>query len=127
MRPLTLNVKHQHNRAEQTHGSLVDLDREEEIMNISLPPDIERAVVEHAREQGTTPELLIVDSLRERFLLSPPLSPPTESEGTLADFLGKHIGILHSGEHIPGGARMSEDTGKKFSAGMRKKRQQGRL
>ena len=96
-------------------------------MNISLPPDIERAVVDHAREQGTTPELLVIDSLRERFLLSPPLSTPTEGEGTLADFLGKHIGILHSSEHIPGGARMSEDSGKKFAAGMLKKRQQGRL
>lgn len=94
-------------------------------MNISLPPDIEQAVVEHAREQGTTPELLVIDSLRERFLPPPSLSAPTE--GTLADFLGKHIGVLHSSEHIPGGARMSEDSGKKFAAGMRQKRQQGRL
>jgi len=96
-------------------------------MNISLPPDIEQAVVEHAREQGTTPELLVIDSLRERFLLSPSLSAPTEGEGTLADFLSKHIGVLHSSEHIPGGARMSEDSGKKFAAGMCKKRQQGHL
>ncbi len=96
-------------------------------MNINLPPDIEQAVVEQAREQGTTPELLVIDSLRERFLLSPSLSTPTEGEGTLADFLGKHIGVLHSSEHIPGGARMSEDSGQKFAAGMRKKRQQGRL
>lgn len=96
-------------------------------MNISLPPDIEHAVVEHAREQGTTPELLVIDSLRERFLLPQSFSTPTDDEGTLADFLGKYIGILHSGEHISGGARMSEDSGKKFAAGMRKKRQQGRL
>ncbi|MBI3245657.1 MAG: hypothetical protein HYZ50_04015 [Deltaproteobacteria bacterium] len=96
-------------------------------MNISLPPDIERVVVEHAREQGTTPELLVIDSLRERFLLSPPLSTLPEGEGTLADFLGKHIGVLHSSEHIPGGARMSEESGKKFAAGMLKKRQQERL
>jgi hypothetical protein len=94
-------------------------------MNINLPPEIEQAVVDQAREQGTTPELLVIDSLRERFLLPPSLSAPTE--GTLADFLGKHIGILHSGEHISGGARMSEDSGKKFAAGMRKKRQQGHL
>ena len=96
-------------------------------MNIILPPDIEQAVVEHAREQGTTPELLILDSLRERFLPSPPLDRLTEGEETLADFLGPHIGVLHSSEHIPGGARMSEDSGKKFAAGMLKKRQQGRL
>jgi hypothetical protein len=106
---------------------LINLDKEEEIMNISLPPDIERAVVEHAREQGTTPELLVIDSLRERFLLFPPLNTFPQSEETLADFLGTHIGILHSSEHIPGGARMSENNGKKFAAGMLKKRQQGRL
>ena len=96
-------------------------------MNVSLPPDLEQAVMEHAREQGTTPELIVIDSLRERFLLSPPLSIPTEGEGTLADFLGKHIGVLHSSEYLPGGARMSEDSGKKFAAGMLQKRQQGRL
>ncbi len=96
-------------------------------MHISLPPDLERAVVAYAREQGTTPELLIVDSLRERFLLSSMPSIPTDGEGTLVEFLGQHIGILHSGECVPGGARMSEDTGKKFAAGLRKKRQQERL
>lgn len=96
-------------------------------MDISLPPDIEQAVVDQAREQGTTPELLVIDSLRERFLLSPSFSVPTEGGGTLADFLGNHIGVLHSSEHLSGGARMSEDSGKKFAAGMHKKRQQGRL
>jgi hypothetical protein len=96
-------------------------------MNIILPPDIERAVVEYARKQGTTPELLVLDSLRERFLPSLLADRSTEGEGTLADFLGTHIESLHSSEHIPGGARMSEDTGKKFAAGMVKKRQQGRL
>lgn len=38
-----------------------------------------------------------------------------EAQGTLADFLRRHIGVLHSGEHVPGGARMSEDTGRKFT------------
>ena len=96
-------------------------------MIITLPPDIEQVLVEQARKQGTTPELLALDSLRARFM--PSLSPEetTEAEGTLTDFLGTHIGILHSSEHLPGGARMSEDTGKKFAAGMIKKRQQGRL
>jgi hypothetical protein len=96
-------------------------------MNIILPPDIERVVVERARKQGTTPEILVLDSLRERFLPSLLPDRSIEGEGTLADFLGPHIGVLHSSEHTPGGARMSEDTGKKFAAGMVKKRQQGRL
>jgi hypothetical protein len=96
-------------------------------MIITLPPDIEQVLVEQARKQGTTPELLVLDSLRERFMPSPLPKGTTEDEGTLADFLGAHIGVLHSSEYIPGGAHMSEDTGKKFAAGMVKKRQQGRL
>jgi hypothetical protein len=96
-------------------------------MIITLPHDIEQALVEHARKQGTTPELLALNSLRERFLPSLVPDRPAEGEGTLADFLGKHIGVLHSSEHIPGGARMSENPHNKFAAGMVKKRQQGRL
>ena len=64
-------------------------------MIITLPPDIERVQVEHARKQGTTPELLALDSLRERFILPSPSDSAAESERTLADFLGKHIGVLH--------------------------------
>jgi len=37
---------------------------------------------------------------------------------TLVDFLREDIGVLHSSEHISGGARMSEDNGKKFAAGL---------
>jgi hypothetical protein len=96
-------------------------------MIITLPPDIEQVLIEHARQQGTTPELLALASLRERFLPSSLLDRSSEGEGTLADFFGKHVGVLHSSEHIPGGARMSEDTGRKFAAGMINKRQQGRL
>ena len=96
-------------------------------MNIVLPPEIEQALVEHAQKQGTTPELLIVESLRDRFVPSESSDTPAEGEGSLADFLSEHIGVLHSSEHIQGGARMSEDSGKKFAAGMIKKRQQGRL
>ena len=49
---------------------------------------------------------------------------PSEAQGTLADFLQGHIGILHSSEYMPGGGRMSVDSGKKFAAGLLKKRQQ---
>ena len=33
----------------------------------------------------------------------------------LAEFLRDHVGVLNSSEHVPGGARMSEDTGRKFT------------
>ena len=47
----------------------------------------------------------------------------SEAQGTLADFLQGHIGILHSSEYVPGGTRMSVDSGKKFAAGLLKQRQ----
>ena len=53
--------------------------------------------------------------------------PPKEGEKTLADYLKDHIGVIDSGEHVPGGAHMSEDTGKKFAEGMVEKRRRGRL
>ena len=99
-------------------------------MKITVPPDLERALAARAHQMGTTPELLALDSLRERF-------PPSGSEDadeanggtrrTLADLLNGYIGILHSSEHTAAGAAMSEDTGKKFAAGLLEKRKAGRL
>jgi len=95
-------------------------------MIIKLTPDIEQTLIEEARKLGTTPEQLALDSLRERFGLreAPPYA--TTGQETLADFLRGHIGVLHSSEHVPGGARMSEDSGEKFTAGLVAQRQQGR-
>ena len=100
-------------------------------MKITVPPDIERCLTARADQLGTTPELLALDSLREKF-------PPSEGEGVegapegrepqnLADFLRGYVGVLHSSELVPGGAGLSEETGKKFAAGLLKKRQAGRL
>jgi prevent-host-death family protein len=55
------------------------------------------------------------------FVSSPPSESPAAGE-TLADFLRGHIGVLHSSEHVPGGARMSESCGEKLAAGLVKKR-----
>jgi hypothetical protein len=41
---------------------------------------------------------------------------PSEEPATLANFLREHIGVLHSSEHVSGGAHLSEDSGRKFSA-----------
>lgn len=35
-------------------------------MKITVPPDIERSLTARAEQLGTTPELLALDSLRER-------------------------------------------------------------
>ena len=99
----------------------------EEPMTITLTPDIENALVEQAKEHGTTPEQLALESLRERFVEPCEEGAPTSGAETLADYLADHIGVIHSSEHIPGGARMSEDTGKKFAEGMIEKRKRGKL
>jgi len=96
-------------------------------MNITLTPDIEKALIEHALREGTIPEVLALHALRERFVYAATTEPAAEEQETLADFLADHLGVLSSSEHIPGGARMSESWGKKFATGLLKKRQEGRL
>ena len=80
-------------------------------MIISLTPDIEQALAVEARKLGLTPGQLALDSLRERFLSPERDRPPATTQATLADFLRGHIGVLHSSEHVPGGARLSENRG----------------
>jgi hypothetical protein len=87
-------------------------------MILALTPDIEQALVEQAHKLGTTPEQLAMDSLRERFVSSEPPEAPAEGQPTLAAFLSGHLGVLHSSEYTPGGARMSEKSGRKFAAGL---------
>lgn len=96
------------------------------MITITLPPELEQTVTEQAQQQGTTPELLALDKLREIFAPVPETSPAVPGV-TLADFLGDFIGSIHSSENVPGGAQMSTDSGKKFAEGMQKKRQEGKL
>ena len=63
-------------------------------MDITLPPDIERALTDEASKRGTTPELLALDSLREQFLAERQASALTDGYNTLAEFLTGHIGVL---------------------------------
>jgi hypothetical protein len=82
---------------------------------MELTPDLEQAIAEEADRLGTTPEMPVLDSLRRRFLST--RKPRTSiSEGTLAEFLGDFIGTLRSSDLVPGGARMSEATGREFVA-----------
>lgn len=97
------------------------------LMKITLTPDLERALTTQAHQQGTTPERLALEYLRERFLPSVATESAAEEQGTLADFLANYIGVLSSSEHVPGGARMSENSGKKFAVGLVKKRRESRL
>lgn len=95
-------------------------------MIITLTPDLEQALAAEACKLGRTPEQVALDSLRERFL-SPESAPsPRGEQATLAGFLHGHLGVLHSSEHVPGGARLSEKSGRKFVAALLTRRQQQR-
>jgi hypothetical protein len=98
-----------------------------EYMKIMLTPDLEHALAEQANKQGTTPKRGALDYLRERFLPPDTTEGKIEEQGTLADFLANHIGVLSSSEYVPGGAHMSENRGSKFTAGLVEKRRKGRL
>ena len=89
-------------------------------MIITLTPDIEHTLTEQAHKLGVTPEQLALDSLRERFALSDSTNTASGRQGTLGDFLQGYIGVLDSSEHVPGGTRMSEDSGRKFAEGLLK-------
>ena len=96
-------------------------------LTLTLTPDIEQALAEEAGDQGTTPELLALDSLRQRFVARRASERPSFEAASLAELLDGHLGTLHSSEEVPGGARMSEDGGGRFAAGMVEKRRRGRL
>ncbi|MCI0525349.1 MAG: hypothetical protein L0Y75_08820 [Acidobacteria bacterium] len=96
-------------------------------LTLKLTPDIADSLIEYSQRQGTTPELLVLETLRK--LLAPPVTaaPADNQYQTLADFLDGYVGVVDSGELVPGGARMSEECGEKFAAGMLEKRERGKL
>jgi hypothetical protein len=83
---------------------------------ITIPPELEAPLAEEARRQGTSLELLAVESLRRMY--GPKSSTkcstkcstmaPTDG-GTLADFLQGYIGTIQ-GTSEP----LSEDTGRRY-------------
>lgn len=77
-------------------------------MTLNLTPALRQAIHEVASREGTTAEFLAAEVLRERFTPSDDQAESEEAGGTLADLLAEHIGVLDSGELVPGGARMSE-------------------
>jgi hypothetical protein len=60
-------------------------------MTITLTPEIEGALAEEAHRQGTTPELLALNCLRQRFAPGEAAEPSTAGKGTLADFAGEAL------------------------------------
>ena len=102
-------------------------------MNITLTPEIERVLTELATKQGTTAELLAIRTLRECFFPKVKIKPKKKNEEILSDtknlaeLLSGYIGIIDSGEVTDGGARMSENTGKRFGKILSEKQKRGKL
>ena len=96
-------------------------------LTLTLTPDIEQALIEQANDRGTTPELLALDSLRKQLAPGPTRDSSSQTANSLAELLDGHLGVLSSSEHVPGGARMSEDCGERFAAALVEKRRRGRL
>ena len=94
-------------------------------MELTLTSEIEAVIKEQAMQKGMTPEQLALDALRKLFV--PGVKQTDTQPASLADLLTGFIGVLHSSEHVNGGARMSEETGKQFAKMMMQKRAQGRL
>jgi hypothetical protein len=93
------------------------------MVTITLPPELEKVVTERAKQQGTTPELWTLDRLHQSLQAEAAVesaSEPTAESGSMLDFFEGYVGVLHSSEFVPGGAQMSQDTGRKFAAGMLK-------
>jgi hypothetical protein len=94
---------------------------------ITIPLEIETPLMEAARRQGTTPELLAVDYLRQRFAAEIQRAAPANGAKNLAEYLGDFIGCIDSGENVPGGARMSENIDEKLTAILLENKRQGHL
>jgi hypothetical protein len=105
-----------------------DPHRSDKMATITLPPELERAMTEQAQLQGTTVEMLALDKLNAfaLFLLAPPAESAEEGE-TMADFLKDFIGCIDSRKVVPGGANMSEYSGRKLGELLKKKHQEGKL
>lgn len=73
-----------------------------------------------ARVRSKSRSRLALDYLRERLLWRDMADAANAEASILADYLAGHIGVLASGEHIPGGAHLSEASGRQFAPGLQK-------
>jgi hypothetical protein len=80
---------------------------------ITLPPEIAGPLTDEARRRGTTPELLALDTLRQRFAHESSLPPGNVPESTLADFLTGYVGLVEGSSEA-----LSERCGERFAEGL---------
>ena len=65
-------------------------------MTVELPPEVEQAIAEQAKRQGTTPEALVVDTLRRKF---EPIVARDEWEARILS-IGTDCGVSLSDEAV---------------------------
>jgi hypothetical protein len=82
-------------------------------MQIQITPDLEEALIARARQSNQVPEPLALELLRQQ--LAAWTSVSATLPDTLTAFLADQIGVIGSEERQPGGARLSEKTGKRFA------------
>ena len=88
-------------------------------LTITLTPDLETALRQRAKTQGTTPEQLALDSLRQIYgTLEPTIDDRAEEGKSLYDFLKGHIGTIAGSTEA-----FSESGGERFAQGLVEKRQ----
>ncbi len=97
------------------------------MINIILPPDLEQAVTHQAQRQGTSPELYLLNDLRQRYLAQESPAPPSQEAQSMAEYLGDFVGCIDSREVFPEGSHLSEDSGRKFAELLAEKRRQRKL
>jgi hypothetical protein len=90
-------------------------------MTITLPPEIEGALSEQAKIQGTTPESLAVETLRKALLTSGEPRTPA-ADRSLYDRLAPYIGAVQGT-----GESFSENCGERFTDYLLEKKQRGHL
>lgn len=85
---------------------------------ITLTPDLETALARRAETQGTTPELLALDGLRQLYGTPEPAGagPQEETGETLFDFLKGHVGTIAGSTEA-----LSENGGERFASGLTEK------
>ena len=88
---------------------------------ITRPPEVEGPLAEEARRLGTTPELLAIGYLRDRFVPSSPIAD-TWKDATLYDFLSGYIGTIDGTTEA-----LSEERGRRFAEGLVENHKRGHL
>lgn len=96
-------------------------------MTIDLLPDVERWLAGKARQQGTTPDVLVNDYLRELQRNDADADTQAPQPGSMAEFLEGYVGVFDSRTIVPGGARLSEATSEQFADLLEEKRARGHI